>query len=152
VEFTSSYTSGGWSVRQCRLLVAKGEDWASAQFLFDPADIAYVKNHWIYLDHDQRVSGHSVSLWKRSDGTRVYVDALYGAGCAPTQPQRTVQRSRTAEIPLITLWGSVSRKDSSSGKERMRARLDLVNITTISMNCDGSGVASTPRNSVLGSV
>ena len=27
--------------------VAKGEDWNSAQFLFSPDDLAYVRNHWI---------------------------------------------------------------------------------------------------------
>jgi len=38
------------------------------QFLFDPTDAAYVKTHWIYLDHDQTVSGSfGVSyFWKES--------------------------------------------------------------------------------------
>ena len=50
----ASYTDGGFSAyANFAYSVAKGEDWDSAQFLFDPADLAYVKNHWIYLDHDQ---------------------------------------------------------------------------------------------------
>ena len=57
-EFTASYTHEGFSVyANVAYSVAQGEDWNSAQFLFSPEDINYVKNHWIYLDHDQRVTG-----------------------------------------------------------------------------------------------
>ena len=55
----------------------------SAQFLFDPNDAAYVQNNWIYLDHDQRVTGSfgASYLWKHDGGSsRFYVDALYGSG------------------------------------------------------------------------
>ena len=52
--------------------------------LFDPTDLAYVKNHWIYLDHDQELTGSfgTSYLWKESDrtSTLVYLDALYGSG------------------------------------------------------------------------
>ena len=61
-----------------------GKDWNSAQFLFDPNDAAYVQNHWIYLDHDQRSPARSA--WP-THGTNlrvtarvVYVDAIYGSG------------------------------------------------------------------------
>src|SRR5882724_8936874 len=54
VEFTGSYNNGGFSTyANLAYGVAKGEGWNSAQFLFDPTDAAYVKNHWIHLDHDQ---------------------------------------------------------------------------------------------------
>jgi outer membrane receptor protein involved in Fe transport len=147
VEFTSSYTSGGWSVyANVAYSVAKGEDWSSAQFLFDPADIAYVKNHWIYLDHDQRVSGSfgASYLWKRSDGsTRVYVDALYGSGLrtdATAADGTTIPNGGT--VPSYYSVGvGVEEGFKFHGKERMRARLDLVNITdNIYELRDGSGV------------
>ena len=45
---------------------------------------AYVQNHWIYLDHDQRVTGSFgvAYTWNESArcSTRVYADALYGSG------------------------------------------------------------------------
>ena len=57
VEFTGTYTTGGFSTyANVAYSVARGKDWNSAQFLFDTADLAYVKNNWIYLDHDQ--TGH----------------------------------------------------------------------------------------------
>ena len=70
VEFTSSYTDGGFSTyANFAYSVAQGENWSSSQFLFDPTDLAYVKNHWIYLDHDQELTGSfgTSYLFKESD-------------------------------------------------------------------------------------
>src|SRR5205085_1995404 len=57
-ELTASYTHGGFS---SYLNVsgehAQGRHVSSAQFLFDPDEFAYIRNHWVFLDHDQRVSG-----------------------------------------------------------------------------------------------
>ena len=67
MEFTATYTTGGFSTyANVAYSVAQGKDWSSAQFLFDPDDLAYVQNHWIYLDHDQRVTGSfgASYLWK----------------------------------------------------------------------------------------
>jgi hypothetical protein len=44
LELSGSYSSGGFTTYlNLAHSVAKGEDWSSAQFLFDPADLAYVK-------------------------------------------------------------------------------------------------------------
>ncbi len=84
-EFTSSYTHGGFNAYlNLAFSVAQGEDWDSAQFLFDPSDAAYVQNHYIYLDHDQRITGTAGVSYTLKEGdkqaTRVYADALYGSG------------------------------------------------------------------------
>ena len=83
-EFTASYTTGGFSTyANLAYSVAQGKDWNSAQFLFDPNDATYVQNNWIYLDHDQTVTGSfgASYLWKHDGGSsRFYVDALYGSG------------------------------------------------------------------------
>ncbi len=45
VEFTSSYTVGGFSAyANVAYSVAQGKNWNSAQFLFDPADIGLCQN------------------------------------------------------------------------------------------------------------
>jgi outer membrane receptor protein involved in Fe transport len=147
VEFTSSYTTGGLSLfANVAYSVAKGENWSSAQFLFDPADIAYVKNHWISLDHDQRVSGSfgASYLWKRSDGsTRVYVDALYGSGLRTdgTAPDgSTIPNGGTVPSYFAVSLG-IEEGFKFHGKEHLKARLDLVNITdNIYQLRDGAGV------------
>ena len=84
VELTGSYAHGGFSAyANLARSVAKGRDWDSAQFLFDPADLAYVANHWIYLDHDQALSGSfgMAYRWRQSrSDTQVSADAIYGTG------------------------------------------------------------------------
>ena len=144
----ASYTTGGFSTyANVAYSVAQGKDWNSAQFLFDPDDAAYVQNHWIYLDHDQRVTGSfgASYLWKHDGGSsRFYVDALYGSGLQDRCHGRlTVQISRTAERsrPITrSAWAS-RRRSRLRGKEHLKARLDVVNITdNVYQLRNGSGV------------
>ena len=64
--------------------MAKGRDWTSSQFLFDPADLAYVKDHWIFLDHDQTLTGScgvSHHLGTRAVAARGFTPTcFYGSG------------------------------------------------------------------------
>jgi outer membrane receptor protein involved in Fe transport len=147
VEATATYATGGFSTyANLAYSVAKGEQWSSAQFLFDPADAAYVSTHWIALDHDQRVTGSfgASYLWKRSDGsTRVYVDALYGSGlrtAATAADGSNIPNGGT--VPSYYSVGlGVEEGFKFHGKEHLRARLDVVNITdNVYELRDGSGV------------
>jgi hypothetical protein len=142
-EFTASYNQGGFSAyANVAYSVAKGENWNSSQFLFDPSDAAFVKNHWIFLDHDQTVTGSfGVSyLWNESHraSTRVYVDALYGSGLrtdAPGVPNG-------ATVPAyysVNLGAEQSFKVHKN--QILKARLDVVNVTDNSYVLrDGGGV------------
>ncbi len=147
LEFSGSYSSGGITTYlNLAHSVARGEDWNSAQFLFDPADLAYVKNHWIFLDHDQALSGSFGAdyVWKRSRGdTRIYVDTLYGTGLRADSaaPDGTVIPNG-GTVPAyysVSLGGEQSFK---VGRHRLwKVRLDIVNITDNSYELrNGSGV------------
>jgi len=148
VEFTGSYTTGGFSTyANVAYSVAQGKDWNSAQFQFDPNDAAYVKNHWIYLDHDQRVTGSfgTSYLFNESQrtSTRVYVDALYGSGL---RTDSTDSSGNT--IPnggSVPAYYSVNIGAEQSfkihNKQILKARLDVVNVTDNSYELrNGSGV------------
>ena len=135
VEFTASYVKGGFSAyANVAYSVARGKDWNSSQFLFDPGDAAYVKDNWIYLDHDQRVTGSfGVSYaWKEHNGTtRVYCDALYGSGL-----RTDGTASDGSNIPngaSVPAYSSVSigaeQMFKWAGKDHLRARVDVVNFT-----------------------
>ncbi len=53
VEFTGDYTLGNFKAYvNLAMIHAVGEDWVTSQFDFDPADLAYVMNHYINLDHE----------------------------------------------------------------------------------------------------
>jgi outer membrane receptor protein involved in Fe transport len=82
VEGTLTYVNGGFEAyANAAYSEARGKDIDSSQFLFDPAEFAYIQKHYIYLDHDQTstVSAGTSYLCK-STGTRVSADMLYGSG------------------------------------------------------------------------
>jgi hypothetical protein len=80
IEFTGNYKAGNVSgYLNVALSRAQGEDVTSAQFNFDAAELAYISDHWVYLDHDQRVT---VSMGGAYDFGRntVTADAIVGSG------------------------------------------------------------------------
>ncbi len=146
-EFTASYARGGFSTyANVAWSEAFGQDWSSAQFLFDPADAAYVQNHWIHLDHDQRVSGSfgAAYLCKQEHGaTRFYVDALYGSGLRTDAT--AVDGSNIPNGGTVPSYYSVNCGVEQGFKlnktQTLKARIDLVNLTDTSYELrDGSGV------------
>ena len=82
VEGTATYVKGGFEAyANAAYSSAHGRDIDSSQFLFGAAELAYIKTHYIYLDHDQTstVSAGVSYSDKPLDG-RVYADLLYGSG------------------------------------------------------------------------
>jgi len=148
VEFTASYNHGGFSTyANVAVSRAQGENWNTAQFLFDPADAAYVQNHWISLDHDQRVSGSfgASYTWKEGErnATRVYVDALYGSGLrtdATAPDGSNIPNGGTVPAYYSVNLG-VEQSFKLQKNQMLKARLDIVNVTDNSYELrDGSGV------------
>lgn len=157
VEFTGSYNKGGFSsYANLAWSVAKGEDWNSAQFLFGPdgkgTDLDYVRNNWIYLDHDQRLTGSFgvAYTWNESArySTRLYADALYGSGLRNdgggtedgTPDGNPIPNG--ASVPEYYSINLGAEQSFHLNKGRiLKARLDIVNLTDNSYELrDGSGV------------
>ena len=80
VEFTTSYKQDNLSAYgNLAWSRARGTDVTSAQFNFTAAELAYISDHWVYLDHDQRVTasfGGAYNLGK----TTFTADAMVGSG------------------------------------------------------------------------
>jgi outer membrane receptor protein involved in Fe transport len=135
VELTGSYASGGFAAYvNLANSVAKGEDWTSSQFLFAPADLAYVRDHWIFLDHDQALSGTLGASyhWKRARGdARVYVDVLYGTGLRTdsTAPDGTNIPNGGTVPAYYTMSVGGEKSFRVGGGRSWRARLDILNVT-----------------------
>jgi outer membrane receptor protein involved in Fe transport len=58
---------------------ARGQDINSAQFNFGGDDLTYIANHYIHLDHEQRVTGSAGASYLLQ-GTRVSADMIVGSG------------------------------------------------------------------------
>jgi outer membrane receptor protein involved in Fe transport len=151
VELTGSYNQGGFSAyANLAWSQAYGEDWESAQFLFDPNALAYVQNHWIYLDHDQRVTGSFGMSYTWQEGphysTQLYTDAIYGSGLRQdgggTIDPAGDPVPNGASVPQyysINLGAAQSFKLPHN--QTLVARLDVVNLTdNIYQLRSGSGV------------
>jgi outer membrane receptor for ferrienterochelin and colicin len=147
VEFTTSYTTGGFtSYANIACSAAQGKEWNSAQFLFDPADLAYVQNHWIYLDHDQKVSGTAGAAypWKDPLGdARVYADFVYGSGLRTdaTAPDGSNIPNGGTVPAYYTINLGAEQTFKIGTNQTLKARLDIVNLTDKSYELrNGSGV------------
>ena len=80
IEFSANYASGPLSAyANLAISQAKGKNIISSQFNFDPADLAYIANHYIYLDHDQTYTVSGGATY-RFGATRISGDVLYGSG------------------------------------------------------------------------
>ncbi|MGB8368748.1 MAG: TonB-dependent receptor [Limisphaerales bacterium] len=143
VEFTGSYNKGGFSTyANIAYSVAQGENWDSAQFLFGPSgpgtDLAYVQNHWIYLDHDQTVTGSFGAAYTWNEGhnysTRVYADAIYGSGLRQDgggfEPGTMNPIPNGATVPAYySVNLGVEQSFKLAQNRFLKARLDVVNVT-----------------------
>jgi len=152
VEFTGSYNQGSFTTyANIAYSVAKGINWSSAQFLFQANDLAYVKNNWIYLDHDQTVTGSFGTAYtlKESDTTSTlfYVDALYGSGLRQDgggfeSNDPTAPIPNGATVPAYFTVNVGAEQDFKlTRKQMLKARLDVVNVTDNSYELrSGTGV------------
>ena len=79
-EVTANYSQGGFNAYfNFGFERGTGRKFNSSQFLFSPDDIAFVNNHFIFLDHDQRYTASAGASYTYQ-GTIVYGDMLYGNG------------------------------------------------------------------------
>jgi outer membrane receptor protein involved in Fe transport len=154
VEFTASYAKGGFSsYANVAYSVAQGKGAQSAQFLWpDQATVNYVNNNWIYLDHDQRITG-SFGLaytWNETTNysTLMYVDALYGSGLRQ-DGGGTIDGTPTGEpIPngatvpsYYTVNLGAEQTFRLNESQALKARVDIVNVTDNSYELrSGTGV------------
>jgi outer membrane receptor for ferrienterochelin and colicins len=84
VELTGSFTAEDFTAYlNLAWQSARGKNIESSQFNFSPEDLAYISEHYIHLDHEQRVtaSGGASYLWGH---TRFSADFLVGSGLRAT--------------------------------------------------------------------
>jgi outer membrane receptor protein involved in Fe transport len=134
-EFTSSYDHGPFSAYgNLAYEWARGTQWSSAQFLFAPDEFAFVKNHWIFLDHDQRFTGSAGASYTWNDW-KITSDFLYGNGL-----RHAFVNSR--KLPAYeTINASLQRRIKITDKTSVTVRFDVVNLLDkIYELRDGSGI------------
>ncbi|MGH8094787.1 MAG: TonB-dependent receptor [Chthoniobacterales bacterium] len=134
-ELSASYMHGGFSsYLNIGVEHATAEHVSSAQFLFDPDEFDYIKNHSVFLDHDQRITGSAGVAYAWNEWT-FSADALYGNG---------LRRgfANTQKLPQYATVNLGAERDISlGGKRAIRVRFDVVNLfDKIYELRDGSGI------------
>ena len=135
-EFTTNYDHGPFSAYgNVSWDWARGVHPSSAQFLFDPAEYAFINRHWVFLDHDQRWTSTVGAAYTWNDW-KISSDFLYGSGLrrgfantksVPDYGTVNVALQRNLKIPNVA--GS------------FKIRFDIVNLfDEIYELRDGSGI------------
>jgi len=88
---------------------AMGENVVSSQFNFnDPAELAYISDHFVHLDHDQTYTLSSGATYDITDAMQAGLDSHFGSGLrdgfantSHLQPYGTLDASLTQKFDLI---------------------------------------------------
>ena len=139
LELTTDYQNGGFrTYANAAISVAQGENITSAQFLFGQDELNYIKNHWVYLDHDQRVT-FSTGASYQWHKTLFLADFTGGTGL------RT-GFANTQEMPAYaTVNLGIQQMIHIAGNQELKLRLDVVNVLNTPYelrNGSGIGVAA----------
>ena len=136
VELKASYTSGNLHVYG-NLAWARqiATDVVSNQYLFDPVELNYIANNYVYTDHAQflTASAGASYLWK---GTRFSASMIYGSGLRDGF-------ANTGTVPSYTQFNLGVSHDFNivSPTKPTTLRFDIVNLfDTIYQIRDGSGI------------
>jgi len=134
-EITSSYDHGPFSAYfNAGYEWARGTQVSSGQFLFDPDEIAYISNHWVFLDHDQRFTGSAGVSYTWNDW-KAAIDGLYGNGL------RRGFANTQKNPPYETFNLSLQRRFKVGAKTSILVRFDVVNLLDKTYELrDGSGI------------
>jgi outer membrane receptor protein involved in Fe transport len=107
---------------------AMGRDIISSQFSFNAADLAYIANHYIYLDHNAAytASAGASYLWL---GTRFSMDLLYGSGLRADKTTSSGDNipNGDALAPYTQVNLSLSHKFENTLAGPLELRFDMVN-------------------------
>ena len=139
VELSATYNNAHWSgYMNLAVSKAKGRNIISGQSTFAPGELAYIADHYIYLDHDQRYSLAS-GLSYLFGASRLNGDLIYGSGLRNTPAgappnSGTVPAYTTVNLSLTHDW-------AGTPIGTVEGRVALINVFDKSyLLRDGTGV------------
>ena len=117
---------------------AKGKDIVSGQSLFGADELAYIADHFIYVDHDQRYSLSGGVTYRFGDN-RVSADLVYGSGLRNTPDGAPPNSGKLPSYATMNVAYVRSWKESPVGS--LETRVGVINLFDKTyLLRDGSGV------------
>jgi outer membrane receptor for ferrienterochelin and colicins len=129
VELTANYAGDALSAyASLAWQSAMGRDINSAQFNFSAADLAYIANNYIHLDHEQKITASGGLSYGWGD-TRLSTDFLLGSGLrANLVLPGGMDIPNGAHLPYYTQLNlGASHEFLVMGDNKLTVRLDLIN-------------------------
>jgi outer membrane receptor protein involved in Fe transport len=129
-ELTADYTMDNFNAyANLALEHAVGKDWITSQFRFNPADLAYVQDHYIHLDHEQAFSASGGASYKWG-GTLLTADMIYGTGLRQNETLPSGQTiPNGSHVPsYVQINAGVAQDLGFAGIEGLTARFDVINL------------------------
>jgi outer membrane receptor protein involved in Fe transport len=141
-ELTASYDEGPWSVYgNVAWSQALATSINSAQFNFAQAELAFIANNYIYVDHDQSwtsSAGAAYTFGRDTEwATRVGADFLFQNGL-----RKTVVTPNDTSVPPYGVFNiSATQNIPIKGTRGAQLRFDVLNLFDLSYEIrDGTGV------------
>ena len=124
-EFSSVYKQGDFSgFANFAWVKTMAHDIDSQQFRFDPAELQYIHDHNIFLDHDSTYTLSAGAAYTFLKDNRVYLDMLYGSGLRSGFANT---RQEPQHYPVNVGYEHVFH-GGFWGPNNVRARIDVVNL------------------------
>ena len=136
LELSASYKHAQWSAyANTSISSARGKGIETGQFNFEADELAYIRDHWVHLDHDQTLAASAGVSYRLADSTVLGTDVLYGSG---------LRRgfANTEHLPgYVQVNAAVSRGFELGGFGKFDLRVSAINLFDRSYQLrDGSGI------------
>lgn len=138
LEWTADYDNGPLSVYvNLALARAMGKRVITSQYNFGSDDLAYVADHYIHLDHDQKITSSGGISYAIDDDTRIGANYLFGSGL---RRDGTVPNGATMPA-YFQLNLSASHDFRLGDADKLHAQLALINaLDRVYELRDGTGI------------
>ena len=155
IEFTAQYRKGSLSAYfNAAVSWAQGQGISSGQFNFSQEELDYINSHWVYLDHDQRLTS-SAGISYQWREIRFLADAIFGSGMRSTPEGGT---PNSDHLPAYLQVNVGIGRDFPTRLGKIEVRFSIVNLfDSVYEIRDGTGVGVGapqfgPRRSFYGAI
>jgi outer membrane receptor protein involved in Fe transport len=132
VELSGNYTHGPIDLYANLARGAeKGKDIVSSQYFFEPGELAYIANHYIYTDHSQNWTASGGGSYTIRDGLGTLVptaDFVYGSGLRTDDPNGIVPNGGKLPGYWVFNAGIAQNFDGPGVLKGVTVRADVLNL------------------------
>jgi len=145
VELSGNYTHGPLDLyANVARGQEKGKDIISSQYFFEPDELAYIKDHYIYTDHSQKWTASGGASYTINDGPGTLVptaDFIYASGLRTDDPAGIVPNGGTLPSYFVMNAGLAQNFEGPGALKGLTIRADVLNLFDKKYEIrDGSGV------------